>query len=85
VLGPVLFNIFFVDVESGIECSLSKFVNTRLCGVVDILEERETFQRDLDRLERWARVKLMKFNKDKCKVLHLGWGKPKHKYRLARE
>jgi len=27
----------------------------------------------------------MKFNKAKCKFLHMGWGNPKRKYRVGRE
>ncbi|KAJ7396393.1 rna-directed dna polymerase from mobile element jockey-like [Pitangus sulphuratus] len=72
--------------DSGIKCTLSKFANnTKLCGVVDTLEGQDGIQRDLDGLERWVCAKLMKFNKAKCKVLHLGQGDPKHKYRLSGE
>jgi len=30
-------------------------------------------------------VNIMKFNNAKCKVLHMGWGNPKHKQKLGRE
>ena len=41
VLVLVLFNIFVGNMDSGIECTLGKFVDaTKLCAAVDTLEER---------------------------------------------
>ena len=66
VLVPVLFNIFVGNMESGIECTLSKFADdTKLWGVVNMPEVWDAIQMDLDRLEQWAQVNLMSFNKSK--------------------
>jgi len=76
--------IFADKMDSENECTFSKLADhTRLSGVVDTLEGGNAIQRDLDRLENWAPANLMKFNKANCKVLHMGWSNPNHKYRLG--
>ena len=85
-LRLVLFGIFIGDMGSGIECTLSEFADdTKLSGAVDMPGGRDAIQRDLGRLERWTHTKLLEFNKAKRKVLHLGQGNGKHRYRLGGE
>ena len=50
--GTSVVNLFVGDMNSGIECTLSKFEDdTKLSGTVNVLEERNAIQRDRERLE----------------------------------
>jgi len=84
VLGPLLFNISINDINCGIERTLSKFADdTKQCGAADTPEGWYVIQRDSDRLEQGSQVIPMRFNKSKCKFLHLGHGNPCYQHRLG--
>ncbi|CAM5085162.1 unnamed protein product [Eretmochelys imbricata] len=83
VLGLVLFNIFINHLDDGMDCTLSKFMDdSKLEGEVDTLGDKDRVQSDVDKLEDWAKRNLMRFNTDKCRVLHLGRKNSMHCYRL---
>ena len=73
ILGSVLFNVFINNIDSGIECTLNKFADdTKLSDAVDTIEGRDTIQRDLDRLRKWALDNLMRFKQGQVQGLARG-------------
>ncbi|PKU47575.1 rna-directed dna polymerase from mobile element jockey-like [Limosa lapponica baueri] len=51
-------------------------------GVADMPKSHAAIQSDLNRLEKWANRNLMKFNRRKYKVPHLGRNNPSHQHTL---
>lgn len=86
IFGLMLFNIFFSDLDTGIEGTLSTCADdSKLSGTVDTTEGRDAIQKDLNKLENGAHVNLVRFNKVKCKMLHNDRGNPKDTYRQGEE
>ncbi|PKU38724.1 rna-directed dna polymerase from mobile element jockey-like [Limosa lapponica baueri] len=86
ILGPILSNIFINNLDTGVECTISKFSDdTKLGSDVDSLEGQEALLRDFNRLEHWATINVMKFSKSKCWIPHLGRRNAEHKYNLGEE
>ncbi|PKU48942.1 rna-directed dna polymerase from mobile element jockey-like [Limosa lapponica baueri] len=59
--------------------------DTKLSSTVDMPEGQNVIQRDLDKIEKWVRMNIMKLNNSICRVLHLGWGNPWYQYKLGDE
>ena len=70
--GTGALNIFTRYINSGIQYTLISLQMTQSCDVVYMYKGQDALQRDLDRLKQWAHMNLMRVNKSKFKLLHLG-------------
>ena len=86
-LGPTLFVIFINDIDNVIitvNSIISKFADdTKVGRIVEREEDRVALQEDIDSLLAWAEKWQMAFNKDKCKVLHVGRSNPRFSYTMG--
>ena len=84
ILGPILFTIFINDLDEEVVEKvkvLLKFADdTKIGNIVDNDESWKSLQDALDCLCTWAANWEMKFNVDKCHVLHLGRNNKRRPY-----
>ena len=81
VLGPTLF-IFFINDMPDVVCSTIKIFadDTKVYTGTTSLENTENLQISIDNLLNWSDDWQIKFNTDKCKVLHIGKENPCRTY-----
>ena len=73
VLGPLLFLVYINDIDEGVSSLISKFADdTKIGRPISDKDDITKLQKDLDLLGKWAEKWQMKFNADKCKVIHFG-------------
>lgn len=83
VLGPILFNIFISDIAKGLDGKVCLFADdTKICNRVDVPGGKRQMEKDLGKLEEWSELWQLKFNVDKCKIMHLGRKNPRAEYRI---
>ena len=84
VLGPVLFLIYINDIDTGINSKIKKFADdTKVYRCIATEQDKNELQADLDTLLNWSTTWQMKFNIDKCKVMHIGLKNQKHNYIMS--
>ncbi|CAM5108569.1 unnamed protein product [Natator depressus] len=84
VLGPILFNLFITDLGTKSGSVLIKSADdTKLGGIANLEKDRDILQEDLDDLVNWSNCNRMKFNSEKCKVMHLGIKNKNFSYKLG--
>ena len=76
VLGPVCSLMYMNDMECHIDNGsvISMFADdTKLLHPVATEEDIDIMQRDINYLHSWAEMWQMKYNADKCSVMHVGF------------
>ena len=86
VLGPICFLMYMNDMELGLNqtSTISKFADdTKLINPVETDDDINNMQDSINHLQNWASRWQMRYNTDKCSVMHFGHQNPHHTYTLG--
>ena len=87
VLGPTLFIYFINDLPNVItDANVKVFADdTKVYKSINKNEDSEILQKAIDSMYHWTQKWLLKFNKEKCKILHLGKHNPGYSYTIGED
>ncbi|CAM5091881.1 unnamed protein product [Eretmochelys imbricata] len=84
IWGPILFILFITDLGTKSGNVLIKFADdSKLGGIANLEKDWDIIQEDLDDLVNWGNSNRMKFNSEKCKIMHLGINNKNFSYKLG--
>ncbi len=83
VLGPLLFVIFINDLPDEVAAMCKLYADdTKLISIVNKHDDATQLENDLNNLINWSNTWLMKFNKEKCKTMHIGKNNEQYQYKI---
>jgi len=83
VLGPLLFICYINDMPETVSSFIYMYADdTKVVREVTSVTDCEELQSDLDSIQHWSQMWQLKFNSDKCKIMHLGHGRNRAEYTM---
>ena len=86
VLGPIFFIIYINDLPENMCIHVQMYADdTKIFGTVNNDAEGKVLQKDLLSALDWAKKWQLRFNVEKCKVMHYGSSNQQRQYRMVTE
>lgn len=83
VLGPTLFIYYINDMPECVKSSIKIFADdTKIYSPLHSDDDKTVLQESLNNLVKWTEDWLLRFNGQKCHVVHLGKNNPNHDYTI---
>jgi len=83
VCGPTQFSLYINDMIAVVQSNIILFADdAKMWRSINSIQDQKILQSDLDSLVKWSKIWLLRFNSNKCKVLHLGYNNKKYEYTM---
>jgi hypothetical protein len=84
VLGPLLFLLFINDLPDQVKCECKLYADdSKLMSLANNKDDKSRLQNDINNIIEWTNKWLVKLNKQKCKVMHIGYKNENYSYKIS--